>query len=182
MFDKFQLKGKSLVSIRFLSMILLLISCFFQLIIAIIHFPNLSNLVFLVLFFILNLLIVIIFKIKSNIFDDRLWLFILFFSGFEILSIIILLCLKDVFKDIEWLFIISTSFILRLTNWNFSLSIFKKKKYIYFISGLVDSFLSFFLIMWQILFLLSFINFFIPFLGIVIIDWIMMRKELLNYI
>lgn len=183
-----EIKGKRYFSIRLLGMVILFFSFLIQLILNLIFLDDLFGriLIFIIIFPWFCSYLSIKFEF-SYITNSKTVVFIFLFIYTLIIIILILL---DVISFLSTSYIIFQSLfmILLLTSWNFSLSIYKKKKIIFFLSGILCIIINLVSIKYyfkSFFFSISFINSILILMGIIsifLMEKLLKRKGLLKYL
>jgi len=168
--------------IIFIGLFLSIISDFFLL-------DNFIYYLFLIILIIPIIIFVICAKLEWDIIRNYPKIALAFLSCYVLLMIIIGILTKPYNEFLQQFSIIIISNILLITCWHFSLSIYKKEKIIFLISGLGFIITSFFfkvgLIITQMGLIISFLPLILIIFGmslILVIETKMKKKELLNYI
>ena len=182
------IKGKGYFSIRILGMIFLFLVFLAQFISDLILIDGLMEKIIFILNVIPWLIIYLALKFEISFISSRklfFFLFLIIYSSFMTLLLFIGLL---TFSKLKYIILSCLVEIFLLTSWNFSLSIYKKRKLIFIISSIIS---SIFIIISVIFYLsisnwiFNIINLFLYIIGLFLIvfsEYKLKRKGFLNYI
>ncbi len=170
--------------LRFFGMILVLIGIILSIACDILILNDFLLILLYLLALIPWILIVVLLKIESELIEDRVVPFITFAVSISTVIIVIGLIYKIAeIRSVTFVFL-CVSIIALLIGWHFVISLYKKEKYVFFTGIVVYLVLT---IIFRVLYgnLLGVLSFVIVLIGtvlVLIIEYLMRKKGLLNYI
>jgi len=183
-----EIKGKRYFSIRLLGMVILFFSFLLQLIVNIIFLDEMFGKILIFSLIFPWLLFYLSIKFEFSVFTNYKTMLFIFLFIYTLIIITVILLDKIFILHTFYVVFQSLFMIFLLTSWNFSLSIYKKKKIIFFLSGILSIILNLVSIAFyfeSLLLSISFINSFLILIGIIsiiLMEKLLKRKGLLVYL
>ena len=171
------IKGKKESLIRILGMILILLGLFASLIF-VYFIVSIIIYLLLILIFIPWFILIVLLKLEKEFFVDnmpKLFVILLCYT-------IVLILMGSIINNAESIvfFISGISIILTIFCWHYALSIYKKEKIVFLISGIISSILI--LIIGLLLALISLLLIILGIIAVIFAELRMRKKGLLNYV